>query len=180
MAAAATIHHYDSLKRDAELAAQLDAIFFEASNTKTFASDEARSAFRERWLGRYLRDDPEFAYVALAPAGNVIGYLVGAVDDPAIAPRFADIGHFKTFQHLTSQFPAHLHINLAPEARSQGIGSRLVEGFVADIKKTGVPGVHVVTSRDARNVRFYARNHFTEAGSAGEGLREVVFLARTL
>lgn len=186
MTGKAYIHRYDTFislcGRDSRqaIAEELDSIFFASSNTKAFASDEVRAQFRERWLGRYLTHDPQWAYIAFMEEGDVAGYLVGALDDPALAPRFSDIGYFGRFAELTKRYPAHLHVNLAERFRSGGIGSQLVQRFCADAATSGAPGVHVVTSRGARNVRFYERNGFLEAGSDGEGGKEVVFLAREL
>ena len=122
----------------------------------------ARAAFRERWLGRYLRDDPQFAYLAFDASGDVAGYVVGAIDDPVLSERFADVGYFAAFGDLTRKYPAHLHVNLAPAFRNRGIGGRLIEAFVAEAKRSGAPGVHVVTSANSDNVRFYNRNGFIE------------------
>jgi ribosomal protein S18 acetylase RimI-like enzyme len=176
MSAAVTIRRYIDVAPSPRLADQIDAIFFEASNTKTFASDEARAAFRRRWLGRYLTDDPRFAYLALDASEHVAGYLVGAVDDPASSDRFADLGYPSAFRGLTTRFPAHLHVNLAPQFRNRGIGGRLIDTFAADAKQHGAPGVHVVTGVAADNVRFYIRNRFVEAAQD----RPLVLLARAL
>lgn len=138
----------------------LDRIFFQSSLTKTFADDAAQAAFRERWLGRYLAHDAPLAHVALDTRGqtpSLIGYVVGAHDDPARSPRFSDIGYFAGLADVTVRFPAHLHINLAPEARGQGIGQRLVERFAADAAVAALPGFHVVTGATSRNVSFYRR-----------------------
>jgi GNAT superfamily N-acetyltransferase len=151
----------------------------EASNIKAFESDAARVAFRERWLGRYLRHDPQFAYLALDASGDMAGYVVGAIDDPAPSERFADVGYFAAFGDLTSRYPAHLHVNLAPGFRNQGIGGQLIEAFVAKAERSGAPGVHVVTSADSDNVRFYNRNGFIEAART-EGSGPLVLLARAL
>lgn len=163
----------------------LDDIFFASSNTQAFASPQVRAEFRERWLGRYLTHDPDWTYVALMRdrdvAGyEVAGYLAGCLDDPARSQRFADIGYFGSFAALTARYPAHLHINLAARNRGSGIGSALVSRFCNEAGRAGAPGVHVVTSRGARNVRFYERNGFHEAGVMGEGAKEVVFLAKAL
>lgn len=162
------------------LARALDDIFFQSSNTKSFASAQARTDFRERWFGRYLTHDPQWAYIAVTPEGEPAGYLVGAINDPARTPRFADIGYFGAFAALAARYPAHLHVNLAERCRSGGVGSRLVARFCSDAAKAGAPGVHVVTSRGARNVRFYERNGFLQEGAQGEGPKEVVFLAKAL
>ena len=174
------IYRYADLERGPVLSNGIDSVFFESSNTQTFASGAAREAFRERWLGRYLTHDPAWAYVALSDEATVAGYLVASLDDPARTPRFADVPYFIHFADLTKTYPAHLHVNLNPAFRNRGIGGSLIARFIADARKAGAPGVHVVTSRGARNVAFYNRNGFTEAGADGAGEREVVFLARTL
>lgn len=180
MPPAVVIHRLSDSPNRAALLPGIDGVFFDASNTKTFADAASRAAFRERWLGRYLRHDPQWFYVALAGDGSVAGYLAGSLDDPASAARFSDIGYFAVWQDLTRQFPAHLHVNLAPQYRGSGAGTELVRRFAGDASKAGAPGVHVVTSRGARNVQFYERNGFAEHGAYGEGARELVFLGRRL
>lgn len=158
---------------------EIDGIFFASSNTKTFASEAARAAFRERWLGRYLSHDAEFAFLAQMPVGRVVGYLVGAIDDPAVAMRFGDIGYFVSLAAYTRRYPAHLHVNISREFRNEGLGTRLVERFVVAARAAGATGVHVVTSEGAANVSFYNRNGFSEVARAGPG-GSLVFLARAL
>lgn len=170
---------YRAVATDAAAGANIDAIFFGASGTQSFASEAERQAFRTRWLGRFLDgEDANHAFVAVAESG-VIGYLVGALDDPARSGHFADIGYFRDFAHLTSVYPAHLHINLAPEARSQGIGARLIEAFAAHAVAKGSTGMHVVTGAASRNVRFYATCGFAEVGRL-ESAKPIVFLGRRL
>lgn len=173
--------------RERDLGA-VEEIFFEASGTKSFASDDERRTFCERWLGRYLAHDAGWFYVAMtAPLadessgrGTVAGYLAGSLDDPATTPRFADIDYFRDLTPLTARYPAHLHINLAPQFRSRGWGEALIAAFAADAKKAGAPGMHVITGRGLRNVRFYAACGFTEVGSVVWRDRELVMLGRTL
>lgn len=172
------IRRYLDAERTARLDDAIDAIFFEASNTKSFENEIARSAFRERWLGRYLRDDPQFAYLALTPAGDVLGYLVGSIDDPASNVRPADAG-IVAFHDLSKRYPAHLHVNMAPAFRGFGIGGRLIDAFIADARQAGAAGVHVVTSATSANVRFYNRNGFLEVGRGGPD-NALVCLARAL
>ena len=162
------------------LVPEIDCIFFESSATKNFESDSDRSAFRERWLGRYLSNFPQWAYLALARDESIAGYLVGSLDDPAQTPLFEDIAYFKDWKALTQRFPAQLHINVASSRRGQGAGACLVAAFIEDARRAGAPGVHVVTGRGMRNVRFYDQNGFKEAGALHVNGRELVFLARTL
>src|SRR5262245_8419497 len=176
-----TIQALEGGQIEPDLAAQIDAIFFEASSRQDFASTEERAAFRGRWLGRYLKGGTDVALVACDRNGTVAGYLVGAVHDPAGQERFADIGYFRTaFRALCRHYPAHLHINLAPAFRSRGIGARLIEAFASHAAATGAPGMHVVTAKAARNVGFYTRCGFNELGATCWNTRDVVFLGRPL
>jgi GNAT superfamily N-acetyltransferase len=160
--------------------ATIDRIFFEASNTKGFADAAARDAFRDRWLGRYLDSEAEHAFVAMTPDGDAAGYLVGALDDPGTAQRFADIGYFQILAPLTARYPAHLHINLDPAWRSRGIGAALVERFKSHASEKGAPGLHIVTGFGLRNVGFYLRNGFREVARFDWQSRPLVMLATPL
>jgi GNAT superfamily N-acetyltransferase len=158
----------------------VEDIFFEASG-RTFEAGPERDAFRERWLGRYLDRGTDEVFLALTTDRVVAGYLVGDVRDPAKQPRFDDISYFRAeFAGLCRQFPAHLHINLAPAFRSRGIGAQLIEAFAERASTAGAAGMHVVTGAGMRNVRFYERCGFSErAGIAWNG-RPIVFLGRKL
>jgi GNAT superfamily N-acetyltransferase len=163
-----------------QLVDQIDTIFFEAS-TRSFPPGPERDAFRERWLGRYLKGGSDALFLAMQGDPTVAGYLVGAVENPAPQDRFADIGYFRTdFADLCRQFPAHLHINLAPAFRSRGIGARLIEAFADYAASQGAAGMHIVTGAGMRNIRFYERCGFVRQGAATFNGREVVFLGRTL
>ena len=162
------------------LRAQVDAIFFEASG-RNFAPGPEREAFHERWLGRYLQPGADVVLLALDAERTVAGYLVGALDDPSGQQRFDDISYFRReFRDLCRRYPAHLHINIAPAFRSRGLGAELIEGFAACARRAGVPGMHVVTGKEARNVTFYARCGFSELGTAVWNGGAIVFLGRSL
>ncbi len=166
---------------DAErLIPALDAIFFEASATKSFANEASRRAFRERWLGRYLTQEPEWAYLALDRGETLAGYLVGSVDEPARSGTNGDTGDIKDFAALSRQYCAHLHVNLAPDYRNRAIAPRLIAAFAADAARAGAKGLHVVTGAASRNRGFYERNGFRELARATLNGGEVVFLARSL
>jgi GNAT superfamily N-acetyltransferase len=158
----------------------VESIFFEASG-RTFVPGPVRDAFRERWLGRYLLGDTDVVVLALAGAETVAGYLVGALENPALQDRFADITCFRTdFADLVARFPAHLHINLAPEFRSRGIGQLLIETFARHAAAAGVPGVHVITGQGRRNIGFYERCGFALEGTTTWNGHGIVLLGRKL
>jgi len=158
---------------------QVETIFFEASG-RSFEPGPARDEFRQRWLGRYLDAPADPVLVAIADA-IVVGYLIGSLENPVEQPRFSDLDYYRT--HFTAhcrRFPAHLHINLAPAYRSRGLGGALIAAFAARAAAAGVAGVHVVTGKGMRNVRFYERCGFEPIASAPWNGREVVLLGRDL
>jgi len=171
---------YQQARHRAGLHSQLDVIFFEASAVQTFESAAARAAFRERWLGRYLQADAAHAFLAVDERGDVVGYLVGCLDDPATLAHLADLPSVRAFASLSAACPAHLHINLAPAFRGSGTGQRLVEAFAAHAKGHGATGVHVVTGAHNRNVRFYRRCSFEQVDRWSSGVVDLVFLVRRL
>jgi len=177
---ALTIRRLNELGPTREIISGLDSIFFASSNMKSFASEAARAEFRECWLGRYIELYARNFYVSLDPSGNVAGYLAGCLEDPAETPRFSDIAYFSAFKDLTRRFPAHLHINFAPQWRGRGAGSALMAAFLRDAAASGSPGAHVVTGAAARNVGFYKRNGFEARGTLREGGNKIVFLGRDL
>jgi len=168
---AIAVRRWKDVAHPHRLLEQLDTIFFEASGTKTFVDPQARAAFRERWFARYLAQYPQWAYVAISGDGRLAGYLVGALDEGS---------GFEDFALAADDYPAHLHVNLAPQFRNRGIGAVLIEAFAADAHRAGAKGMHVVTSADARNVRFYERTGFRERARTSVNGSELVFLGRSL
>jgi GNAT superfamily N-acetyltransferase len=180
---AVEIHRLVELGATSAITAQIDAIFFQTSG-RTFTTDAARAPFRQLWLGQYLDHDPDKVHLAIERSINgetrVLGYLVGCWTDPASSPRFASLTYFQDFAPQCHAFPGQLHVNLDAQARSRGIGRLLVEAFAAQSRAAGIPGIHVVTGKAARNARFYNRAGFAETAVTHWNGNQVVFLGRTL
>jgi len=69
-----------------------------------------------------------------------------------------------------AEYPAHLHIDLLPEAQGHGWGKRLIGLLRSELADIGVPGVHVAL--DPENVAargFYERIGFAELPSSTPG-----------
>ncbi len=175
------VHRWSDISDDQQqLVGQIDSIFFQASTVQDFESAEVRAAFRETWLGRYLVSDADWFYVAMAGPHTVVGYLAGSIEDPARTMRFSDLGFYQDFADLTLGFPAHLHVNVDASQRDRGIGRDLIEVFVSDVTNVGVKGVHVVTDKASRNVRFYSRAGFRELRHSDRDGKSRLFMARGL
>ena len=173
---------YSEIAGNASAEIKIDEIFFEASSVQSFASEQARTGFRWLWMGRYLIEEPEHAFVALEDGDpeQLCGYLVGSLSDPAPRAEFSSLSYFQSFAAVTPQYPAHLHINIARDKRSQGIGERLIQRFVNHAQSYDSPGLHVVTGTGMRNVGFYQRLGFIERARVAKGGGYAVLLGREL
>lgn len=135
----------------------------------------------------YARFAPDFAFV-LEMGRKVVGYVVAAPDTVAFEKQLAsewwpqqaqrlrsrqpekplDSKVLDSVHHpepaseaLTGPFPAHLHINLLPEAQRGGWGRKLVEHQLAALKAAGVKGIYVGISLQNEPVTaFYQRLGF--------------------
>ena len=141
----------------------------------------------------YVMLQPEWAWV-LDDGERVVGYIVAAPDTRAFVAQYRDFwlpGFTEKYPPVTGagtpdehmrelgfgpqrmlideleEFPAHLHIDLLPEAQGSGMGRRLVETLVGALREAGIPGVHL--SIDPANERargFYDRLGFVELPSS--------------
>ncbi|WP_194410787.1 GNAT family N-acetyltransferase [Microbacterium cremeum] len=139
----------------------------------------------------YAARHPEFAFVVESDDERVVGYIVGAPDTAAFEdwfatqwwPRHAErwpepgpeaegetrqdgivryaYGRRSGPQPFGDEYPAHLHIDLLPEAQGQGLGRRLIETLEHALREAGVPGLHLVaTAGNAGAIAFYPRVGF--------------------
>lgn len=175
-----TISRLVDLPDRSRAVAEVEAIFFESSATRSFDSDADRASFHERWLGRYITHWPAEVFVAGAESGAVVGYLVGCLIDPTRTELFADVSYFADFAHLTERYPGHLHINVTARCRNRGIGSCLIEAFAQHVARAGVPGMHAVTGEGSRNNRFYLACGFELLSTGDWNGNRIAFFGRRL
>ncbi len=133
--------------------------------------------------------------------GKVLGYVLGASDTREFQKWFVeewwpgagasreprtdmDRDLFKAAANPTrmlvdevDRYPAHLHIDLLPEAQGKGAGRALIEACVELQRDRGIPGLHLV----AENANEVARAFYPRVGF--EALRTfsgVTLFARTI
>jgi GNAT superfamily N-acetyltransferase len=138
--------------------AEIRRIFFATAGRSLFPSKSAREDYWRRWCGIYLELWPGFCLLALSEDGLASGYLAGCPDtfSREAAPAVANISYYTPGVLAGVRgWPAHLHINMAPGDQGQGGGHALVNAFLAACRKDRVPGVHVVTGRNAAAGCFY-------------------------
>lgn len=121
------------------------------------------------WSVPYGRFEPDFAFL-LVDGERPVGYVVGAPDSAAFARRLlADWYPLvrreleglepsrpkdamilervaepePVDERLVADYPAHLHINILPNAQAAGWGRRLIETELEALAARGVRGVHL-------------------------------------
>lgn len=64
---------------------------------------------------------------------------------------------------VVARFPAHIHMNLLPRLHRRGLGTALLDKWLAAARDNGVTRVHVGANRGNENaVRFWASRSFRE------------------
>jgi ribosomal protein S18 acetylase RimI-like enzyme len=67
---------------------------------------------------------------------------------------------------LVAAYPAHLHIDLLPQAQGRGLGRALIDWLLGRVTDLGARGVHLgVDPRNTAAIAFYERLGFTPWGS---------------
>lgn len=136
------------------------------------------------YLGAYLALEPRLAHVLRRRDGSAVGYTVATADttafeqaceaswwpplraryplpDPADDTpdaRLVRVIHTgtRTEGPWLADHPAHLHVDLLPEAQGGGHGRRLLESVLAALTSAGVPGLHLgVSPANTAAIGFY-------------------------
>ena len=69
----------------------------------------------------------------------------------------------RTAEKIVEPYPSHLHINLLPRLRGQGVGRRLMVQWLATVRDMGSQGAHLaVGPANRRAIRFYRACGFDE------------------
>ena len=168
------------MKLSAETLNRVREIFFLSSNRKKFASEDERDDFFKTWTDYYFKFCPELILFDHDGA-KIRGYLMGCADSASAELFYRDrLKSYAVFANLFSRFPGHLHINVHPDGRSQGVGARLIAQFEEILKKRGVRGLHIVTSPESANTAFYLRNGFSYKEIRDWQNHSLLFMGKTL
>lgn len=146
------------------------------------------------WALPYAERRPDLAFVVEDEDGTPVGYVVATDDTDAFEewfrtqwwPRFANrwpkpeaevtrqdgtllyaYGRGEKPERYATDYPAHLHIDLLPQAQGRGAGRRLIETLFATLRERGVPGLHLVASAENTGaMAFYTRLGFSPLPSS--------------
>jgi ribosomal protein S18 acetylase RimI-like enzyme len=126
---------------------------------------------------------------------GVLGYVVGVADTAAFQERLerewwpelrerhplgAHVSAFdadlvRAIHHpeivepaIVARYPAHLHVDLLPDAQGGGHGRRLLATLFDALRASGVPGVHLgVSLRNTAAIGFYEHLGFRQLTADG-------------
>lgn len=158
-----TVVRYSQLGKEGRdvLLPQLREIFFQSSSVKTFKSTLEREEFFAKWCGDYLTYFPEFFYLMVDEATNLLCYLAVCPDTSANLDRLKvkSLGIFTSEYEL---YPAHLHMNTHENYRGLGLGAMILAAAEADLRLKKIRGLHLITEPTARNFEFYKRQGFND------------------
>lgn len=138
---------------------EIKDIFYSCSSVKNFRDSDHKDSFFNKWCGDYLSKSSEQFYIAFEE-NTVVGYLSGFLNSKEALEDFVIPGP-EVFEDCFDKFPAHFHINCAPNHQGKGIGRKLVDHYVQRLSATSINGVHLITSTDADNLGFYRALGFT-------------------
>jgi len=116
-----------------------------------------------RWCGRYAEVQPGAFLVAFDHEKRVLGYLAGCIDSFGESARAiaSEIDYFTAdFCAGMQAYPSHFHINVSPVHQGRGVGHSLTMHFIDLCRRSGSPGIHIVTGAASRAVRFYEACNF--------------------
>lgn len=145
---------------------------FFGQSARTFFPHEA--LFSLLWTHPYFLEARPTGFVAEVD-GQVVGYIIGAANQrkyqrqvvsslilglwrnlrplnllPATLPYLWRIARYPTPHADWRAYPAHLHINLLPQARGLRLGEQLLQAYLLDLSERGVPGMQLSTTTENR------------------------------
>jgi len=147
------------------------------------------------WAVPYVHYNSEHCFVVDDGTGTAIGYIVTAANTRAYEawqqdnwwPRVAaflnafepqtegDQNFLKALEQnqkpapdYADEYPAHLHINLLPQAQGGGFGGKLMRTALARLREDGVSGIHLGVNRENhRAIGFYKAMGFEQVADNG-------------
>lgn len=142
-----------------------------APNSMKF--NDRRIQYTLLMYNRYYTRVLKHSFVAVDENNNPIGYILCAPDFNAyydsfsknelkqikrqsIFDYFMAYSELKLLKKYSTDYPAHLHIDIFPTYQGQGIGRSLIDALEKYLKSISTPGLMLsVSSRNKGAVEFY-------------------------
>ena len=169
------LHIREMEMRDIPAAERICLLTASANLRKDAAARENTLWLYNRYYTRACLAD---CFVAVNEADEAVGYILCAPDYKTYCESFRkneckDIrklgflrgvrAYFepKLQKKYAKRYPAHLHIDLLPEAQGQGMGTALMDALKSHLRAENVSGVFLCVGRDNKKaLRFYKKQGF--------------------
>ena len=169
------MHIREMEMRDIPAAERICLLTASANLRKDAAARENTLLLYNRYYTRACLAD---CFVAVNEADEAVGYILCAPDYKTYCESFRkneckDIrklgflrgvrAYFepKLQKKYAKRYPAHLHIDLLPEAQGQGMGTALMDALKSHLRAENVSGVFLCVGRDNKKaLRFYKKQGF--------------------
>lgn len=159
---------------------QIEVIFWQTASPQSFDDKEKQELFKYRYLVHYIENYPGHCYVILSQKDEVFGYLCGDGARSSYHQLKQLHAYYYLFEQYFSTYPAHFHINIAPNYQLKGLGAQLVAHYCEVLTLERCPGVHLITAQSARNVSFYQKLHFKSVQVKGYLNSNLLLLGKLL
>ncbi len=157
----------------------LAEIFFECSTQKIFSSSSKKRLFKQKYLDHYLENHPEFCFL-LFKQEVVCGYIIGTLDTLRRFDYSEVFPYYDNIKDSIIKYPSHLHINILPSEQGKGQGRALLLELENKFARGLSPGVHIFTSLDASNVKFYKSCGYEDTRNVLYQGSELLFMGKSL
>lgn len=138
-------------------------------------TEKKRNFLFLRYLNFYIQHCSDTCFVA-EKDGKTVGYILCCADSNFFIkefPKFAKrngarlsqalqcLGDTLIYLPFKKKYPAHLHIDILPEAQRMGYGRQLIDALCENLKAQGKNGVMLAVGKNnKRAVSFYRTTGF--------------------
>lgn len=146
-------------------------ICIETASENLRNSEEKKNLLLLRYCNFYIEKCPDTCFVA-ENGGKPVGYVLCCPDSVffkkefskflkksgnlSFSQRFQCVGDALVYLPYRKSYPAHLHIDILPEAQRQGNGKMLIDALFKKLKEQGKCGVMLAVSESNTNaIKFY-------------------------
>ena len=171
---------------------RLRAICLATASPRVYENRRLREWILLMYNDYYTAREPAHCFVAVDGTDTPLGYILCAPDYGRYRRRFlpyllpiarrSGAAARRWLLHpgertYAGDYPAHLHIDLLPEAQRQGLGRRLMDTLIVHLQALGVPGLMLGCALDNAGANaFYAACGFRRLGETAD----TVYWGKTL
>lgn len=146
-------------------------ICMETAPSEMKDSDKKRDFLLLRYCNYYIEKCADTCFIA-EKDGTTVGYVLCCPDAVRfkrefpkfvknsgklnLSQKFQCFGDILIYLPFKKKYPAHLHIDILPEAQKQGNGKKLIEALTEELKKQEKCGIMLAVAANNTNaLKFY-------------------------